>query len=293
MKNHTLKFVAMGATLLLGSVSQAQFGTFAFQGLYAGNGGAFTSVDGNGGPATEASPFTVSHQFSGKDRQGHDQTMTIQGSAYSYASYGHIHVEGQGNITNPYYNSNNPAYFDGTTLDVNGSPDLLAINGNAGFTDEFTYFSDQNAGQTGYTVNFLFQLDGAVSGDTLAGLNFSTSDPLGLSYNPRTIQAHEIWATPFYHMEWGQTLSVAADFFAGFNTNVSNHPDGINYGGSAGYGHTLSLIGMTVKDSSGNVVNPNSWRMTAASGATYAVPEPASMSIALVGLLALRRKRKA
>jgi len=276
--------------LVLSAISHAQ-STFAFQGLYAGNNGAFTSVDGNGGETTSAQPFRTSKDFTGLDSHGHTQTMNISGSAFSNVTYGHIHVAGQGSITNPYFNSTNSPYFDGT-LDPNGSPDLLAINGNAGFSDILTYGSPTAARQPGYKVNFYFRLEGSVSGDTLAGLNFSTSDPTGESYNPRTHQSHEIWVTPFYNMEWDHPLTINADFFAGFNTQVSAHPEGVNYSGSAQYGNTLDLIGMTVIDPSGNQVTDFS--VSSGSGTNYSTtPEPGTwLALGLGGLAVMRRKRR-
>jgi hypothetical protein len=263
---------------------------FAFQGLYAGNGGAFTMIDGNGSANSSSTPFVASHSFTGLDSSNNTQTMTIHGSAWSNSSYGKIHIESEGWVENPYFNSSNSPYFDGT-LDENGSPDLLAINGNAGWTDEFTYTGLQG---TGYKVNFYFKLDGTVSGDVEAGLNFSTSDPAGQSYNPRTHDGNELWITPFYQVDWNQPFMVNADFYAGLNTHVSEKTEGVSFYSSAKYGNTLTLAGMTVVDANGNEVH--GWSVSSASGTNYpvgAVPEPATMaSIALgIGVLLRRRKR--
>jgi hypothetical protein len=278
--------------LSLTSLSAAQ-SKFAFQGLYAGNGGAFTAVDSNGSETTGANPFSVQHSFSGKDSKGKNQTMTISGSAWSYVDYGKIHIDGQGTVTNPYYSAANSPYYDGT-FDPNGSPDLLAINGNAGFSDVLTYSSPQNAGGTGYLVNFYFRLEGSTSGDTLAGLNFTTSDPLVGSYNPRTKNGYELWVTPSYHMEWNQNLTINADFFAGFNTQVSQHAEGVSYSGSARYGNTLELAGMRVLDSNGNEVRD--FTVNSASGTAYnpsPVPEPCSLiALGLGGLGLLKRRSR-
>jgi PEP-CTERM motif len=289
----TISFVrkaALSATALicLSTISNAQ-STFAFQGLYAGNSGAFTSIDGNNGPTNSSNPFTASHSFTGQDSHGNQQTMTVSGSAWSNASYGKIHINGQGTVSNPYYNSNNSPYFDGN-FDPNGSPDLLAINGNAGFTDVFTYTGLNGAG---YKVNFYFRLEGTVSGDIEAGLNFSTSDPAGLSFNPRTYVGNELWITPYYQVDWNQPLSISADFYAGLNTHVSEHAEGISYSASADYGNTLELAGMVIVDASGAEVT--GWTMTSASGTTYpsgAVPEPSSVIGVALGLGYLVRRRK-
>jgi hypothetical protein len=278
------------ATVLgcLSAVSRAQ-STFAFQGLYAGNSGAFTSIDGNGSPNNGSNPFVTSHSFIGNDSHGSQQTMTVSGSAWSNASYGKIHISGQGTVTNPYYNSNNSPYYDGN-FDPNGSPDLLAINGNAGWSDTFTYTGIQG---TGYKVNYYFRLEGVVSGDIEAGLNFSTSDPGGQSFNPRTHLANELWITPFYQIDWNQPFNVSADFYAGMNTHVSQHAEAVSYSGSANYGNTLELAGMVVVDANGNEVT--GWTMSSASGTTYptgAVPEPSSVIGVLLGLGYLARYRR-
>ncbi len=231
----------------------------------------------------------TAHDFTGMDSHGNQQTMTISGSAWSNASYGKIHVHGQGTITNPYYNSANSPYFDGT-LDPNGSPDLLAINGNAGFTDSFTYTGLTGSG---YKVNFYFRLEGTVSGDVEAGLNFSTSDPAGQSFNPRTHVGNELWITPYYQVDWNQPLAISADFYAGLNTMVSQHAEGLSYSASADYGNTLELAGMVVVDANGTEVT--GWTMSSASGTNYptgAVPEPSSVLGVALGLGYMIRRRK-
>jgi hypothetical protein len=268
------------------SFSSAQ-STFAFQGLYAGNSGSFTAIEGNGGPTNSSNPFVTTHDFTGLDSQGNQQTMTISGSAWSNASYGKIHIHGQGTVTNPYYNSANSPYFDGN-LDPNGSPDLLAINGNAGWNDTFTYTGLQG---TGYKVNFYFMLSGNASGDVEAGLNFNTSDPSGGSYNPRTNLGNALWITPFYQVDWNQPFNLSADFYAGLNTHVSDHLEGVSYSALADYADTLDLAGMTIVDANGDIVD--GWSMTSASGTTYPtgpVPEPASIFGIAIGVACMIRR---
>jgi hypothetical protein len=295
--NQRLKQIFLGSTVVgfagLNALSSAT-GTFAFQGLYAGNGNAFTSISSNFGPTNSGSAFTVSHDFTGRDKLGRTQTMNISGSAWSNTDGTKIHLFGQGTITNTYYNSSNTPYFDGT-LDPDGSPDLLAINGNAGFNDELTYVG---LAGSGYKANFYYYLDGTVSGDTEAGLNFYTNQS-GETFNPRVYHSGSqefnaiTWVTPYFDIQPGNTMIINSDFYAGFNTRVSNYADGTTYSGTADYGHTLELVGMTVVDSNNNLVS--GWSVSSASGTVYptgAVPEPATMSVIGMGMVVLLRRRK-
>ncbi len=273
----------------LSGASHAQ-STFAFQGMYAGNGSAFTAVASNGGATTAQNPFTASQNYTGLDSHGNAQTMNVTGSSWSNAEYGKMHVFGQGTVTNPYYNSANPSYFDGT-LNPNGSPESVSMNGNAGWSDVFTYTGTQ---LSGYKVNYYFQLEGMTSGDIEAGLNFTTSDPAGQSYNPRIHSGGALWITPWYQVTWNQPFTVNADFYAGLNSHVSTHTEGLSYSGSASYGNTLTLAGMTIEDPNGNLFT--NWSMTSASGTVYptgAVPEPLpifGIGLGLGGLLIRRRR---
>jgi hypothetical protein len=274
----------------------------AFQGIYASNGGPtgpFTGVTGSGGPNNSSNPFTGSASFTGLDSSGNQQTMTIDGTAYSYSDYGHVHVYGAGTITNPYYNAANPVYVDDDgNVNPDGSPDTLSVHGNAGWGDTFTYTGFAGAG---YKVNYYFKLDGIVSGDSAAGLNFSTSDPGSPSYNPRTTTGSELWITPWYDVNWGTPFDVFVDFFGGITSDVRSRPEGLTYTGVGNYSDTLTLAGIHIIDSNGNTVTD--WNLTSLSGTNYphfqpsAVPEPGSLSIiggaVIGGLGILFRRRRA
>lgn len=266
----------------------------AFQGLYVGNGnGAFTGVEGNGGANDASNPFRTSKSFTGLNSQGVRNTMTVSGSAYSSSSYGSIHIYGAGTVTNPYYNATNAPYYDGSG-DPNpmGSPDQIAIHGNAGWGDTLTYTGLQG---TGYLVNYYFRLEGTVSGDTEAGLNFSTSATNAPSYNPRTRNGNELWITPDYRVDWGVPFDINVDFFAGLTTYVSQRAEGATISGSADYSHTLTLAGIVVKDATGKPVT--GWSVGSAAGASYpqVVPEPtslAALALGVGGFVHYRRKNR-
>ncbi len=280
---------ALGLSIAIGVGSSSYAAsTFAFQGLYAGNDGAFTGIESNSGETSPSNRFTTNASFSGLDRSGNSRTMSVEGSAWSSSQYGKIRIEGEGTITNSYFNTINPAYFDGNLNEL-GSPDLLAINGNAGFSDELLYTGIQG----GYKVNFYFYLTGSASGDTEAGLNFSTNAPGSISYNPRTRTGGQLWITPWYDVSPNIPLEISADFYAGMNTYVSTKDDGSTYSSKALYGNTLTLAGMTMQDASGSLVT--GWTVNAASGTNYptgAVPEPATVLALSAGLVALINKRK-
>ncbi len=267
----------------------------AFQGLYVGNGndGAFVNIDGNGTANGPTDPYVAHASFTGMDSLGATQMMTVDGTAYSSSSYGRIHVFGEGTVSNSYYNAANAPYYDGTgDPNPNGSPDQIAVHGNAGWGDSFTYTGFQG---TGYKINYYFRLDGSVSGDVQAGLNFSTSaltdDPNGGFYAPRTNEGNALWVTPSYDVVWGTATTVDVDFFAGLTTYVSQYADGSSISGVADYSNTLVLENIVItKDG----LPVSGWSMSSASNTAYIqpVPEPASLAALGVGALALIRRRR-
>ena len=294
--------LALFATLAVSANAGAQVPYLeAFQGIYAENGGPtgpFTQVSGSGGANSASNPFTGSASFTGNDSHGDSRTMTITGTAYSSATYGSIHAFGGGTITNPYYSASNTVFVNNDgSVNQNGSPDTLAVHGNAGWGDTFTYTGFQG---TGYKVNYYFKLDGIVSGDAAAGLNFHTSDPNGAFYSPRTTLGSALWITPDYQVTWGNPFNVYVDFFGGITSDVSQHAEGVTYSGTGDYSDTLTLAGIQIRDPNGNPVS--GWSLSTASGTQYPllqpadVPEPGSvallvgMGVAGAGFLRKRRK---
>lgn len=292
--------VAALLTVLHTSPAHAQDSLEAFQGIYAGNFGAFAAVAGNGGPNDASDPFQATVQFTGDDHNGAPQTMTVSGTAYSSASFGQMHVYGSGTITNSYYSPTNTPYTepDGT-VHLDGSPDLVAVHGNAGWADTFTYTGLQG---TGYKVNYYFALEGTATGDVEAGLNFSTSDPSAPSYNPRTNAGSALWITPDYQVDWDVPFTVSADFYGGMTTYVSQYPDGSAYSATGDYADTLTLAGIQIVDANGTPVT--GWSLVTSSGTQYPLgaptPEPGSLALlgsavtlgAGTGLRRLRRARR-
>ena len=136
-----LRTVAATSLVTLAAAAFAQYPYLeSFQGLYAGNNGSFAFVDGHGGDNDASNPFVASASFTGLDSEGNQQTMSVSGSAYSSATYGAIHIFGQGTVSNPYYNPGNEPYYDGSgDPNPNGSPDLIAVHGNAGWGEKSSF----------------------------------------------------------------------------------------------------------------------------------------------------------
>ena len=295
----TLTFLAFA---LLGVAAHAQ-SLEAFQGLYVGNYDAngierFVGIDGNGSANGAADPFVVSgHTYTGQDSQGATQTLTVDGSAYSSSSYGKVHLFGEGTVTNPYFSAaNGPAVYadpsDGnnTIYDPSGSPDLIGLHGNAGWSDKVTYTGFQG---TGYKVNYYFRLEGSVSGDTDAGLNFFYN---GNYFGPRTTQGNELWITPDYDVVWGAEQDLSVDMYAGLTTHLSQDAEGVTISGRADYANTLILEGIVIRDPQGRIVS--GYNVSTASGVGYinpiqSVPGPsAGLSLAVGTLGVLRRRHR-
>ena len=224
--------------------------------------------------------------------------MTIDGTAFSSATYGAVHVYGAGTITNPYYNAANPVYVNNDgSVNPPGSPDTLAAHGDAGWGDTFTYTGFQG---TGYKVNYYFELNGIVSGDAAADLNFHTSDPNGAYYSPRTTLGSVLWITPDYNVMWGNPFYVYVDFFGGITSDVAQRSEGVTYSGTGDYSDTLTRAGIQITDPNGKPVS--GWSLNAASGTQYHlqqpadVPEPGSLALLagvfVVGSLGWRRSKR-
>lgn len=288
------------AGLAFAPAAHAQY-VYAFQGIYAANGGStgpYTGVTGNSGMNDASSAWSSSASFTGLDGSGVQQTMTISGTAYSSADYGQIHVYGGGTITNPYYNAANAAYVNPDwTVNPDGSPDTLSIHGNAGWGDTFTF-----TGLTGpgYYVNYLFQLEGTTEGDAAAGLNFAMDGPGGGYYGPRSTTAGQFWSTPDYQLTWGNDYGITVDFFGGITSDVRDHPEGVDYSGYGNFADTLTLVGIEVKDANGSLAS--GWSLQTASGTRYnliegpaAVPEPGAMALligaGMAGVGFMRRRK--
>lgn len=272
----------------------------AFQGLYPqAADGSFTFADGHGGANDASDPFTVTRDFTGMDSQGNTQTMTVSGSAYSSAEYGKVHLFAEGTVTNPYYNAANPSVVnDDGSFNPGGSPELIGLHANAGWTDTYTYTGFQG---TGYKVNYYFRLDGDVSGDTETQLHFNFQgagasgyydSPLIHTDGASLTHIDQVYVTPDFDVVWGEEETVNLDVFTGLSTHLSQRPEGQTITGEGGFQNTLQLLGVVVRDPNGNVVS--GYTVLTGSGVNYvqSVPAPGAGVALVMGCAGMLRRRK-
>jgi hypothetical protein len=99
--------------------------------------------------------------FTGLDSSG--DTQTYAGTALAQSDYGRLRIKATGNVTNAYYNAENPPYTDasGNTIDPNGSPAEVSSISFALFNDTLQFGGTL---QSGYKVRYIFHVDGITSG---------------------------------------------------------------------------------------------------------------------------------
>ncbi|MBA4294082.1 hypothetical protein C0431_14060 [bacterium] len=266
-------YVAVGA----GNTGFENFGINAFASDFSGIGTTIVAA-GN-------------ETFSGIDGNGDSQTMSFAGTALASAQYGILRTYATGNVTNSFYNSNNPWYYNSDTGSVNhnGTPDYLISFGQAQYNDVFTY---TNIGPA-VTVNFFYQITGTFSGGavyhSILVENDEDFDSIILTPNDgNTI--NQTFVTKNFSIGDG-ILNHSTNILSQFDHRTEFSPDGTNISGVADFDSTVILTGMVLKDANGAVVN--GWSFNSGSGADYgAVPEPATMTIlALAALIAKNRKK--
>lgn len=247
---------------------------------YSGT-GAYTSAQ-----ATRA--------FTGQDGSGNTRTMTFTGSASSSATYGQLHLFARGQVTNTYYNANNPLFYDGNTGTVNpaGSPDLLGAVAFASFTDTLQFGGQL---QAGYSARYFFHVDGTNSGTNALeylSVNIAGNGETFYNFNPGTIDT--IYATKAYLINGTTPQAISVTFSSQFSLSTDSVADGSNVSGMANFSNTASLAGIQIVDSNGRPVSGVTY--TAASGTAYpmGVPEPGTWALLAIGmglLLLVTRRR--
>lgn len=267
--------------------------TFAY--LDAGN----LSADGSGNvsalyttvdysPTGQFVATSGSQSFTGNNRAGVQQTMTLSGNAKAAADYGILHAYASAQVDNPYYNAANPTYFtgysNGGSFNPNGSPQYLQAVGQALFQDTLTLnpFTDPIV-----ALRYVFHIDGSVVNDqhAYAFLAFSA----GTNSTVFSATSTTDWATPDWNVTPGAPIPISGNFGAvvQVNTGDVNTPEGVTVGGTADFYDTLTLGEIDLLDASGNLVTGATYLTASGAhynifGATYgaaAVPEPASLSL--------------
>lgn len=233
--------------------------------------------------------------WTGWDSDYDEQTMTFGLKGTAVSEYGQLKTSLDAKVTNPYYNYDNPYYYDGTNsgIDESGSPDSLLGFSTAGFTDVLQYSG--TGLQSGYKAKYVFFVHGSSTGSNLsASLNVTIGNNpvafLDLDLTPGTVAQY--WSTPSYTIDTSLTQTAKVSFTTRFESELWNESEGSTLAGMADFSSTITLTAIEVYDLNGNLVS--NVGVVGSSGHVYAVPEPASFAALGVGLAALlRRRRKA
>jgi hypothetical protein len=280
-------FSAAATAQSLQSIATVSAGNEQEYGFNSGNIALDFAFSGTGSPVN--SSFNGS--FSGVDDFDNPQTMGVSATAYASAQYGILKAKATGTFTNTFYSSTNATYFNPNTNVVNeeGVPDFFLIAGTNSFTDIFTY-SGLGAG---FTVNFYYHIDGKLIGDDpYTNLVITNNGNQEIFNATPDINGNvdQVFVTQKYSPVDGQ-INHKAQFTSGVSTRVNEYADGSNIMSSADFSSTITLAGMNVYDADGNLAS--GWSVNSASGTTYPVPEPTTMTIlGLAAIAAIKRKRK-
>jgi hypothetical protein len=245
------------------------------------------TIASQGDPMGAAITTSGGQSFSGNDSQGNPQTMMLTGSAAAKADFGILHASVTGEVDNPYYNADNPAYYDGGDApNSNGSPQYLSVDAHATFQDTLTLnpISDPVV-----KIRYIFHVEGNVTDPhAYAVLGFSAGNNSASFFNTDTSTPD--WATPDWDVTPGAPIPIQGDFAAAFlvNTNFYNTPEGVNVLATANYYDTLTLTSIQLLDANGDQVNGVSYLTASGThynvlggvyGAASSVPEPGSLSL--------------
>ena len=245
--------------------------------------------------SSDATPSSASldQDFTGMDRTGATRTMNFVGTNQAASTYGRLHLFASGTVTNNYYNAANPKAYNGTDNYnlTTGSPDGVYSLGFTGFTDTLQYGGSL---QAGYTARYIFHVDGTNSGQgALADLSFGIqgySDESFFAFDPGFISTN--WATQSYAINGITPQLVHVQFSNQFTMVNADNADGATISGASNFSSTLTLAAVEIRDANGNPVSGVT--VSSDSGTVYPVnlPEPASLTLAAVAMLALKRRRR-
>jgi MYXO-CTERM domain-containing protein len=251
--------------------------------------GALDFQHANDSSWTQAS---ASRTWTGLDRNGNTRTMGFSGTTINKGSFYGLHSYSKGQVTNSYYNEENPAFYEeGVGFHEDGTPTSLVSLGFAGFND-ILHFGGHL--ESGYRARYIFHLGGFANGDGLMadmGVKIA-DDPWESFFEFGSGAISTIWATTSHEVNGIDPQTVAVQFSTQYVFDTWLHDDGTNSFGEGNYLSTMNLTGIEMVDANGNVVM-DGWTAVGDSGRVYdAVPEPASFTALALGALALRRRRK-
>jgi hypothetical protein len=230
-----------------------------------------------------ASPFACSQSVEGATINAvfTAGTGTATVSANSQSAYGVLHSQAG-------------ASFTGST-----TPELIYVNGAAGFSDEITISFAPFTGSTGYLL-VGFTLDGTISnsgslnaaayvnaavGSTIGQVPNFTSSAAGQFFFPETFSF--VYGTPFgLYFNLG---TVAGSFNPGPPGRIFPYTATASGSGDSDFEDTLVLTALDVVDSQGNPVSGVTF--TSESGTQYSadgvVPEPSTPLLVGAGIVAI------
>lgn len=175
----------------------------------------------------------------------------------------------------------------------------------AGFTDELTI---DIPGRNGETVEIIVR--GALSGNlgttgdldannAWAGVMFTAqvngSTPVFITRFTRDLEEQNRKVGDPIEIVLGEPFPVKGNLTANAKINWEKLPwnTDVSADAFAAYGNTAYLTGMDVFDSSGNLISPDAYELTSASGQfEFVVPEPSALALLGFGGLMVTRRRR-
>jgi hypothetical protein len=223
-------------------------------------------------------------QFTGPDRNGDERTTTFGGFASADASYGRLRTSLTASLTNSFYNAGNAE---------NGIPNIYVGAGQARFEDTL-HFSGTLLVPS-FKVRYTYFIHGQVTGKAYGALSMD----IGANHESLFIDSNDgpligqYYTTDLYELNPNLYHDISTNFLAGFQQDTKFIPDGFNVSGSADFSSTVTMTNIEMFDQNGHqfydfsVLSDSGFNYPAAN----AVPEPATLLVTGLGVLACLRRR--